>query len=177
MKIRRIIITSVAAVALTVTGSVFAQGGPGGGFGGPGGGGGHGAMGDPGGFGGPGLMQFEHMLPRLAEYLELTADQQAQIQAILDEELPGIQALREEVRAARDLYMDAHPPGDFDEVSFRAFAEQQAQLHVEIAVASARTMSGIYNILTPEQQDKLQDLRGLMGRHHGARRGGGLMKP
>jgi len=171
MKSRTIIITFVLTVALAATGPLFAQRGPGGGFGGPGG------MGGPGGFGGAGLMHFEEMLPRLTEYLELTDGQVAQIEAILEAELPAIQSLRDELREARDAFRQSHEPGEFDEATFRVFAESQARLHVEIAVASARTMSGIYNVLTPDQQEKLQDLRGLMGRGHGARRGGGQMKP
>lgn len=171
MKSRTIIITFVLAIALTATGPLFAQRGPGGGFGGPGG------MGGPGAFGGAGLMHFEEMLPRLTDYLELSDEQVAQIQDVLDDELPAIQSWRDEAHAAREAFMEDHEPGDFDEGSFRSFAEEQAQIHVEIAVASARTMSSIYNILTPEQRDKLQDLRGLMGGRHGARRGGGQMKP
>ena len=172
MRIRNIIITSLTALALSATGPLLAQGGPGGGFGGPGGGfGGHGA------FAGGGLDRLEHMLPRLADYLDLTDDQLSQIRAILDAELPAIHVLRDQIRDARELYMEGRDPGQFDEAQVRAFAESQASLHVEMAVASARTMSRVYNVLTPSQQDKLQDLRGLMGRHRGPRRGGGQMRP
>ncbi len=179
MRIRNIIITSLTALALSATGPLLAQGGPGGGFGGPGGGfgGPGGGFGGHGAFAGGGLDRLEHMLPRLADYLELTDDQQSQIQAILDDELPAIHVLRDQIRDARELYMEGRDPGQFDEAQVRAFAESQASLHVEMAVASARTMSRVYNVLTPSQQDKLQDLRGLMGRHRSPRHGGGQMKP
>ncbi len=170
MKVRNIIFVTLAAIALTAAGPLYAQGGPGGGMGGPGGFHGHG------GFGGGGLDRLEHMLPRLADYLELTEEQQIQIQAILDEELPAIQDLRNQARDARELYLENHDPGQFNEAEVRAFAQSQASLHIEMAVASARAMSRIYNVLTPEQQNQLQDLRGLMGRQRGPRHGGGRIK-
>lgn len=163
MKARRILITAIAAAALAAPGTVLAQGG----FGGAPG------MGPHGGFGGPGLDRFEEMLPRLVEYLDLTDAQQSQIQAILDEETPAIEDLRDQLQASHEAFRATHAPGDFDEAAFRAFAESQSQLHVELMVASARTMSRIHNILTPEQQEKLQDARGLFGRRggHGPGRG------
>lgn len=157
MKARRTLITAAVMAALAVPAFALAQGG----FGGRHGGSLHG------GFGGPGLERFEEMLPRLAEYLELTDDQQSQIRAILDEEMPAIEDLREQLRTAHEAFRATHQPGDFDEAAVRAFAESQSQLHVELMVAGARTMSRIFTVLTPEQQDKLQDLRGLLGRHGG----------
>lgn len=172
MRTRNIVITSLAAIALAASGPLLAQSQPGGGYRGPEGGfGGHGA------FGGGGLQRLEHMLPRLAEFLDLSADQQIQVQAVLDEELPPIQAQRDQLRDARELFMEGRDPGQFDEAEVRAFAQSQASLHVEIAVASARTMSRVYNLLTPGQQEKLGDLRNLMGPHRGPRHGGRPMKP
>lgn len=157
MKARRILITALAAAALAAPGTVLAQGG----FGGPPG------MGLHGGFGGPGFERFEEMLPRMAEFLDLTDAQQSQIQAILDEETPAIEDLRDQLQTAHEAFRATHEPGQFDEAAFRAFAEPQSQLHVELMVAGARTMSRIHNVLTPEQQEKLQDARGLFGRHGG----------
>lgn len=157
MKARRILITAAAIAALAAPATVLAQGG----YGPP-----HG-MGMHGGFGGPGLARFEEMLPRMAEFLDLSDAQQSQIQAILDEETPAIEDLRDQLQAAHEAFRSTHEPGDFDEATFRAFAESQSQLHVELMVANARTMSRIHNVLTPEQQEKLQDVRGLFGRRGG----------
>lgn len=156
MKANTILITTLAMAAIAMPGSALAQG-----FGGPPG------FGGPDEFGGPGLPFLEHMLPRLAEELNLTDAQRSQIQAILDEETPAIEAMRERLRDAHQAFRESHPPGEFDEAAVRAFAESQSQTHVELMVAGARTMSRVHNVLTPEQREQLQQMR---GRHH--RRGG-----
>lgn len=170
MKTRNIIITTIAVIALAATAPLYAQRGP------------EGDIGRHGGFGGggpfdKGLQRLEHMLPRLADFLDLTADQQARIQAILDQELPAIQILRDQLRDNREAFMEGRDPGQFDEAEVRAFAQSQSSLHVEMAVASGRTKSQVYNVLTPAQQEKLGDLRGLMRDHRGHRHGRGQMKP
>ena len=82
MKTRNIILTILAAVLVAVPGTVVAQSGSGYG---PGGGGGYGPHGGhhggiAGGDGG-GILQFlEHALPRLAERLELSDEQVAEIE-------------------------------------------------------------------------------------------------
>jgi Spy/CpxP family protein refolding chaperone len=155
---QRILITVAALAALAAPGAVLAQDG----FGGQHGPGIHG------GFGGPGLDRFEEMLPRLVEFLDLTDTQESQIEVILDEEMPAIRDLRDQLQAAHEAFRSAHQPGDFDEAAVRSFAESQSQLHVELMVAGARTKSRIHSVLTPEQQEKLQDARGLLG-HRGGR--------
>jgi Spy/CpxP family protein refolding chaperone len=165
MNVRRIVITVVAAAALAAPGTLIAQGG----FGGP-----HGpGAGTHGGFGGPGLERFEEMLPQLAEVLELTDDQQAQIQSILDAEMPAIESLRDRLDDGREAFRASHQPGEFNEAEFRAHAESQAQLHVELMVASARTMSRIHGVLSAEQLDRMQDLRSLRRGPRGPRGGAG----
>jgi len=179
MKARTMIIAMVAAAVLAAPGVSIAQGGPGG-PGGPGGGqGGWDGHGGPGGFGahgGFGIHRLERMLPRLAEYLDLSQEQQDQIQAILDEEMPAIQDLRDQIHTARQAFMDGHVPGEFDEAALRAFLAEQSPLKIDLAVAGARTMSRVLNVLTPEQREQLEKLRGLRGRR-GPRHGCGQVKP
>jgi Spy/CpxP family protein refolding chaperone len=107
------------------------------------------------------------MMPRLAEELNLTDAQQSQIQAILDEELPTIEAMRDQLRDAHQAFRESHPPEAFDEAAVRAFAESQAQTHVELMVAGARTRSRVHNVLTAEQQEKITEMRGPHGRRRG----------
>ena len=56
------------------------------------------------------------------------------------------------------------------EAAVRAFAESQSPAHIELMVAGARTMSRIHSLLTPEQQQRLEELRAV--RHERGRRGG-----
>ena len=162
MKARTLILTIAAAALIAAPGTVIAQHGPGGGP--PGG------DGMFGGHGGQGLLR---MLPRLAEKLDLSDDQQAQIEAILDAELPAIRNLMEQATTARQDFRDTHGPDDFDEVEYRSFFESQAQSQVEIHLLGARTISMVWDVLTPDQQDELQDLLDLFGPGHGGKRHGG----
>ena len=150
MTARRILFTTLALAAMAVPGPALAQG-----YGGP-----HG-MGGPDGFGGPGLHRFEEMLPELAVVLDLSDEQQAQIEAILDAELPAIETMRDQLRDAHQAFRASQQPGAFDEAAIRAFAQSQSQTHVELMVAGARTMSRIHNVLTAEQQQRLEELRAL----------------
>ena len=150
MTARRILFTALVLAAMAVPGAALAQG-----YGGP-----HG-MGGPDGFGGPGLHRFEEMLPELAVVLDLSDEQQAQIEAILDAELPAIETMRDQLRDAHQAFRASQQPGAFDEAAIRAFAQSQSQTHVELMVAGARTMSRIHNVLTAEQQQRLEELRAL----------------
>ncbi|HQL30170.1 MAG TPA: Spy/CpxP family protein refolding chaperone [Thermoanaerobaculales bacterium] len=162
MNATRFLITTVAMAATAVPGAALAQGY-----------GGHHGHGAPPGFGGcdelggPGAHFFEHMLPRLTEELDLTEAQQGRIQAILDEDLPAIDAMRDRLRDAHREFRESHPPGEFDEAAVRAFAEAQAQAHVELMVAGARTRARVHAVLTAQQQDQLQQMRDRRGRRGG----------
>jgi Spy/CpxP family protein refolding chaperone len=175
MKTKSLIITALAVAVLATPGFSVAQNGPGGPGGGQGGfgGGGHGGFG---GHGGLNVGMLERMMPRLVEYLDLSQDQQDQIQAILDEELPAITDLRDQLRAAREEFMETNEPGEFDESALRAFLEQQSPIRIDLEVAAARTLSRFFNVLTPEQREQLEKLRDLRG-PRGPRRGGSQVKP
>lgn len=169
MKARTLILTITAAAVIAATGIVFAQQGPGNCDGsGP-----HGRMGGPGGggFGGHGQHGFLRMLPRLADKLDLTEDQQTQIQAIVDAGKPEIEALREQAQTARDEFRELYPMGSFDEATFRTHFENQAQYHVEMQLIGANMISQAWAVLTPEQQEELEELRALFGNGRGKRFG------
>jgi len=165
MKARTLILTIAAASLIAAPGAVIAQHGPGGG---PHGGGG--MFGGPGGHGGQGLLR---MLPRLTEKLDLSDDQQVQIEAILDAELPAIRDLAELPATGRQDFRDTHGPGDFDEVEYRAFFESQAQIQIEIHLLGARTISMVWDVLTPDQQDELLELLEFFHDGRGGPRHGG----
>jgi len=175
MKTQKIILTILAAVLIAVPGSALAQSGPGYGPGG----GGYGAYGVhhggiAGGDGGGILRFFEHALPRLAERLELSDEQVADIQEILDTESPAIRELMEESWAERQEFHDNHSMGDFNQFpnEYLDFFENQAEAGVEIKLAVASTFAKVWEILTPEQRQQLEDMRGNFGKRS-TRRGGG----
>lgn len=173
MKVRSILTTALMAAAVAVPGAALAQVGPGG-PGGPGGGFHHGDPGlffDHGGFaGGPNLYRLQQRLPRMAEFLGLTDDQVAQIETIIDEEMAVIEPLRTQLHDTVQAYLDSHDPGTFDEAEFRSFLEETAPVKIDIEVASARAMSRVFNVLTPEQREQMQEFRGMAGRRGGGKR-------
>lgn len=116
-------------------------------------------------FEGEGPFFLEHMLPFLENHLELSDDQIAQIETILDSELPTIRNLADELTAVREAYAENHDPAQFNEEAFRAFLESQVPTTIDLRVAVARTRAAVFQVLTAEQQEQLQDMRS----HHGTK--------
>ncbi len=178
MKVRNTILTIAAAVLVAVPLTLVAQGVPGGDNGpGPGGGPGGGAWGQGphGGNHGPdnGLGFIERMLPRFAEQLGLTDVQLAEIQTILDEARPGIEAYAEQLRAGREAYREAHPdPTIFAEGAFRAHATEQSQIQIDLMVLTQSAKANALAVLTPEQLAQLEEMRGNFGKRFTRRSGG-----
>ena len=165
MKARTLILTIAAAALTAAPGAVIAQHGPGGGPHGDGE-----MFGGPGGHGGPGLLR---MLNRLADKLELTDDQQGQIESIIDAHRDATQSLRDQAADAREDFRENHGPGGFDEVEYRAFFESQAQIRVELHLNGAGAGAEAWNILTPDQQEELLELLDLFREGRGGKRHGG----
>ncbi len=173
MKARNIILTITAAALIAAPGLVFAQQGPGGGT--CDGEGPHGPAGPGGGgsfSGGPGH-HLLRMLPRLADRLELSEAQQDQIRAIVDAQKPAMDSLRDQASAARDAFHETYDLGDYDEAAFRTFYESQAQLHIEMQLLGAETVSQVWGVLTPEQQEDMLELIELFRDGRGGPRHGG----
>ncbi len=143
-----IIFASLVLVAATLTfAPVFGQPGPG--F--------HGRVGP----GGPGGGDFgHHFLGRLGEKLGLTDAQREQAKTILEAERTANEPIFEELRSNQDALQEASKFGAFEqnEAEITALAQRQGELHAELIVARERVKSQLYQILTPEQQQQLQDL-------------------
>ena len=116
----------------------------------------------PGGFG-PGARILDH----LVVLLDLSEDQEAQLEAIREATKAEIEPYAEQLRAAREAWHEQMQPGNFDEAAVRAFAAQQSELHVEIAVIAARGLSQAWTVLTPEQQQQAQDWMAKMKQRRG----------
>jgi Spy/CpxP family protein refolding chaperone len=169
MKLRSTILSIAIAAAIAAPAVLAAQGPA---CGGAGFGHGHhgGQVAGPDGDG-PGFL--EHMLPRLAERLELSDEQVAAIEAILADSQPEIEGYAAELRAGREAYREAHPdPTAFDESSFRAHAAEQARVQTELMVAAQRTKARVLAQLSPEQLTELGEMRGAAGKRFMRRPGG-----
>jgi Spy/CpxP family protein refolding chaperone len=181
MKARHIILIVAAVMVLAAPTTVLAQTGPGPGDGtGSGGawGGGHGRHGGgQGQFGGDdaghGLRFFEHALPRLAEELGLSDEQLGEIQTIIDTARPQIEKYAQQLREGRDAYRAANDdPTYFNPDAFRAHAQAQHEIQIEMGVVAGQAKADALEVLTPEQLAQLEEMRGSFGRKSFRRSGG-----
>lgn len=108
-----------------------------------------------GGFpGGPLGRGFGDGLGPLSRDLNLTDEQKTQIQKITESFETSTKELRDKLRSLHESQPDPLTT-TFDEATFRAAAEEQAKIEVELQVARAKMMSQIAAILTTEQKSQL----------------------
>ena len=131
---KALIVFIVMAVVGTGAVFIFAQkGGRGGGFGG--------RM----GFGGRG---FE----RVAEKLNLTAEQKTQVKMILEESKTRVKPLRDTMRENRKQSENLGTDGTFNEEQVNQLAAQNAETMKQLFVEKEKTKAQIFAVLTPEQR-------------------------
>jgi Spy/CpxP family protein refolding chaperone len=104
----------------------------------------------PGGFPGG-----RDVLGPIAQDLNLSDDQKAQIKKIQDSFDADTKALRDQLRTLHESQADLLSSGTFDEAAVRAAAQARANVQVELEVAHARTASQVYSVLTSEQKTQL----------------------
>jgi Spy/CpxP family protein refolding chaperone len=96
----------------------------------------------------------------LREEIGLTEEQ---IKSIREVRARHWQSMRETVRALRDARQALREMalGNTDEATFSAKAAEVRELSGQVVEARARTLQDISRILTPEQREKLRELRPL----------------
>jgi Spy/CpxP family protein refolding chaperone len=109
------------------------------------------------GFGG-GFGPEHHMMRMMADYLDLTDAQQAQVKQIFAAEKPAMQPLMQQVRQTELQLRQLETSGNFDEAKARELASQEAQARTELTVERAKIHAQIFNLLTPEQKTKAIDM-------------------
>lgn len=110
------------------------------------------------GFGRPGFER-GFLRGRLAEELELSEAQKAEIETLRESHWEEIEPLMEQARESRQAVGDLMRADELDEAAVRSAAQQAADLHVELTVIRARHHSELRSVLTPEQQEKAAELR------------------
>jgi hypothetical protein len=96
--------------------------------------------------------------PAMAECLNLSQPQEKAIQQLMRRERRNLEPLMNQLRTGKQklLSVDAEHAG---KRGIKDLADTQAGLLAKLIVANARMQSKIYNLLTPEQQRKLDDLK------------------
>ena len=119
-----------------------------------GGRGGRGAwMGGPGGAGPAGAF-----LPPLRR-LDLTDEQREQVRTAIGESREAVRTHARETRTAREALAEAVTTGAVDEDRLRTLGAEQGRLAGDAAVGRAQVYAAVWQILTPEQQARAEEIR------------------
>jgi protein CpxP len=101
----------------------------------------------------------EHALQRATMMLDLTAEQQTKIKAILEAEKPVVQPLVQQLAANRQELQQVTDNGQFNEAQVQAIATKQGQTLSQLIIEKERVQAQIYAVLTPEQRAKAERMR------------------
>ena len=97
--------------------------------------------------------------------LGITDAQRQQIKAIVERHRTDIQPLMERARAARAGLLSAEAADPLDDNAIRAKAAEAATIQGDLAVARAHLQADVFQVLTPDQQDKIRQRRAqVLGR-------------
>jgi protein CpxP len=106
--------------------------------------------GGPGGPGGPGFP---------LRQLDLTDAQREQVKAIFDSHKDEFAAIGERLKAARKAQLAAIETQPVDEPTIRAKSADLGAVEADAAVLRAKVHGAIFQVLTPEQQEKAKALQ------------------
>jgi periplasmic protein CpxP/Spy len=144
----KLLTAALAVITLGLGGIALAQ---------PGEGGGRRGHGGPGGFGfhrgGPGAAGFP------LRQLDLTDAQREQVKAVFDSHKDEFQAIGERMKTARQAQQAAIETQPLDEATIRAKSTDLASVEADAAVLRAKVHAAIFQVLTPEQQEKAKTLK------------------
>jgi protein CpxP len=91
--------------------------------------------------------------------LGLSDDQRQEVRRIMELHKAERQAIFQRLREARRAQSDAIVAVPVDEAAVRARSAELAKVETDAAVLRARVHAEVYNVLTPEQQERAKALR------------------
>lgn len=140
---KSIAVAGVVLLAVAGGAAVYAQGGPEG----------HGRP----GFAGRGFERGGFGLSLRG--LDLTPEQRTQVKGIFEQHRTELQAVGQRLGAAFKAQHDAVAAMPVDENAIRAKSAELAAVQADAAIVRARIHSEVFQLLTPEQQQKAQQLK------------------
>jgi len=100
---------------------------------------------------------------RLVEHrLNITASQRESIKAIPKQEQPALESMHQSLAAERSEYAASAQSGS-DEASSRAIAAKYVDANTNALVERQKLTAELFAVLTPEQREKVQQLRARFG--------------
>jgi len=95
--------------------------------------------------------------------LNLTEQQRDQIFKIHHDSVPAMREQMKQVRKARDDLRQIAMADKFDEAKARQAADAQAKAMANMAVMRAQSANRVRQVLTPEQRQKMDEMRSRRG--------------
>ncbi len=100
-----------------------------------------------------------HRVQHLTRRLDLSDAQQQQLRTLLEQQVPRFQPLMQRLQAQKQEMFNATQHGQFDAAKVSALANQQSQTMAALIVARQEVEAQIYNLLTPEQRIKFDQMQ------------------
>ncbi len=110
---------------------------------------------------------------RMAVILDLSEEQKQQMQTLRDQRQQQQLSLRTEMQTSRNQLREVARASDADEAGIRAAVQEHAELKTRMMVEGAKHRQQVASILTPEQQEKMEQLRNLKDENTYGKRGQG----
>jgi protein CpxP len=101
-------------------------------------------------------MDADSSVDRMAQRLDLTAEQRDKVRAIVDKARPQNRALRDKLAENRKQLHALTQQGTAQEAEIRKLADSQGKLIADMIVQRNKERGEINAVLTPEQREKLQ---------------------
>jgi Spy/CpxP family protein refolding chaperone len=95
------------------------------------------------------------MMGFFAKYLDLTDAQRAQMKAVLQKEHAAMKPQTQQLHLMQQQ-LKQYEEGTYDEAKVQALVAQQAQTLVQLKVQETRIHNELFQLLTPDQQAKMQ---------------------
>ena len=101
----------------------------------------------------------ESRMERMAEVLGLTQEQRTTVRAIIDKARPQKRELRDKLRENRKQLNALVQAGTPNESEVRRIADAQGRTTADMIVLRTKVRTEINAVLTPEQREKMQNMR------------------
>ena len=108
---------------------------------------------------GPGMFGMDHhMIQFYVKALGITDEQQTQMKTTLHQERATMKPLMQQMHQL-DQQLKPYVQGTYDATKVQALVSAQAQTLVQLKVEQARIHNELYQMLTPDQQAKLNEIQ------------------
>ncbi|SHJ66145.1 LTXXQ motif family protein [Malonomonas rubra DSM 5091] len=113
--------------------------------------------------------QMQNRLERMSVILDLSDNQEEQIEALFNKHWQDRQAVRDEMRVGREGRRPAMRSGDLDETTLRSNLAERAEFKADRIVEREQLKKEVYAILSPEQQEKAETIWETRGKGQNGR--------